>query len=154
MWWCRVAKASMHNQSLCSACFLAQIKLWMSVSESHRLSVMGALKRCRCASPSSAFENEGVAPARGTLSPTQRSAGSGAKGGDPAARGPGWPHAEAALLTGSSLCSPGSCSDVSPSLSPFLPASALTYIFFFFPLSAGNHVQAQEKDPFPSLSPL
>lgn len=64
MWWCRVAEAPMHNQSICHAYFLAQIKLWMSVSESCRLSVSRALKHCRCASTSSAFGNEGVAPAR------------------------------------------------------------------------------------------
>lgn len=119
--------------------FLAQIKLWMSVSKSCRLSVTRALKHCRCASTSSAFENEGVA--RALSAPRSTQWGLELEGGP--------------VCQGTQLAP---CRGHTPhwflSLLFWQLLRFFSILITFSFLSAGNHVQEQEKDPFPSLSLL
>lgn len=140
------------NQSICSAYFLVQIKLWMSMSGNRRLSSTRVLKRCHCAGTSCTFENEWVFPGQvhsAASCSTQWGPGLGRV--HSSSREQAWLCIKARLLSSSPLCSPSSCSDVSSSVSLFLPASALTSLFL---PSAGNHVEEREKDLFPSLSLL
>uniref|UniRef100_A0A663DRG7 Ectonucleotide pyrophosphatase/phosphodiesterase 3 n=1 Tax=Aquila chrysaetos chrysaetos TaxID=223781 RepID=A0A663DRG7_AQUCH len=114
------------------------------MSGNRRLSLTGALKRCRCAGTSCTFENEWVFSGQ-VHSPASCSTqwGPGLGRVHSSSRRQAWLCIEARLLPSSPLCSPSSCSDVSSSLSLFLPASALTSLFL---LSAGNHVEEREKD--------